>query len=189
MAWRQGRAVRGPQRVERRDLAALGGPAEFGNVSTRRTERRQEPDRRRILGERLPLLESSRSSICAPLRLIDPTGWRPDADPRRSRQRAPRRSESPWRGGSRRLGTRLRQRLLLAIDDLAARRVRCREISVRSPSSSRAARAHSAPPRGSNSCCRSLLVVPHGTGSEPWPPQGWQRQIRFRAIQPPRAAP
>lgn len=29
----------------------------------------------------------------------------------------------------------------------------------------------------------------YGTGSCPWPPQGWQREMRFRPIQKPLSAP
>ena len=57
MPRRQLLAVGGPDRVQRRPLSALRGPAELGEVGARRAERRQEPNRRRILVDRLLVIE------------------------------------------------------------------------------------------------------------------------------------
>lgn len=34
-----------------------------------------------------------------------------------------------------------------------------------------------------------VLRTRYGTGSCPWPPQGWQREMRFKPIQKPLSAP
>ena len=198
MAGRERCAVGRPHRVEVGCLRPLRSPAERGDVGIGRADRREQADRWRILCDGLALTDEDE--------VVDLGALEVDRalERRRDNAHARRRGENlgaglerlRWCRGRRRLrlGLRLRlrllgQRLRLAVDDLRRRRLGLREEAFGRPAPAEQDEGAQRQREDQVLAVVHVCLVPHGTGSGPWPPQGWQRRMRLRAIHPPRAAP